>query len=250
MLRVLVSPETVGNQTITIRDPSTLHHLTRVLRASVGDRIECVDGQGRRYLGAITRGDARHLSVTVASSAQDPPDPVRIVVAPALIKAGRFDWLIEKATELGAHRIQPLLTQRTAVRCSDASGEGKLARWRRIAREAAVQCGRATLPEVAAPQPFDVVVPAFAEASLILIPTLETDGASLPQIMASRPDAASIILLVGPEGDFTPEEVQQAMRRGAQPVSLGRLTLRSETAAIAGLAMLQPWLRRDAGCRR
>ena len=119
------------------------------------------------------------------------------------------------------------------------SGQRKCARWRRIAQEAAKQCGRATIPTVDVPCRFEDVLPRLDQAPLILIPTLAVDTQPLSEVLHAHRGANAVVALIGPEGDFSRREVEAAVARGAQPVSLGRLTLRSETAAVATLAVLR-----------
>jgi 16S rRNA (uracil1498-N3)-methyltransferase len=160
-------------------------------------------------------------------------------LAQALIKPERFDWVVQKATELGVDRVTPLVTERTLVRPMRDSAQRKLTRWQRIAREAAMQCGRSSIPAIDVAQPFDQFAPSLARYSLVLMPTISVTARPLNAELEGLKEAAAAMTLIGPEGDFTLEEVALAQRYGARAVSLGRLTLRSETAAIATLAILQ-----------
>ena len=252
MPRVFVSPENITASRITIDEPSTVHHLQTVLRVAVGDRLTCVDGCGREYEGAVVACDARHLTLRVEASRPSVEVGPSLWLAHGIPKGARFDWAIEKATELGAARIVPLLTRHTVVRMTVAGSASKVARWQRLAAAAARQCHRAVIPAIDSPQSFHAFLAMLPLESVILMPTLQIAAPSLSDTLKRLSRAVAgpaapcreasehpIILLIGPEGDFSKEEVALAQAHGAQPVSLGSLTFRSETAAIATLAMVR-----------
>jgi 16S rRNA (uracil1498-N3)-methyltransferase len=237
--RILIRPEDLHGRTAVIQDAKALHHLLHVLRTKPGDAVECFDGTGRSYRGRVARATRRELVVEVRDVREEPSAGSTVTVAAALIRAQRFEWMIQKVTELGARRIVPLLTERTLVRPgADRSGD-RLRRWRRIAEEAAQQCGRATVPPVEAPVRFAQFLAPLAPEEVLLVPTLAASTVPLRQALARRPGASPAVVAVGPEGDFTPGELVAAQRAGGILVSLGRLTLRSETAAVAALAGVQ-----------
>ena len=240
MPRVLIPPHAIHGDSITITDDSTLHHLLHVLRLSVGDRLECFDGQGRIYAGSVIRRARRELTVTIDRTTEESPAPVAITLAQALIKPERFEWAIQKATELGVARLMPMMTSRTAVR-PRAERAQRLARWQRIAEEASSQCGRATVPIIEEPQAFERILEQLRGRPAILFTLLE--GSPLEEHLLDLKGACEAAILIGPEGDFSPEEVALATQRGIRTARLGGLVLRSETAAIATLAILQHALR-------
>lgn len=238
MHRVFVPPEAIRGHQVIVNDPAACHHLRDVLRVRPGDRLECCDGQGRRYVGPILRASSRELVVAIERADHEPPPPVAFTLAQALIKPQRFEWVIQKATELGVAQILPLYTARTMSR-PVAHGAGlRGARWQRIAREAAAQCGRATIPLVGAPRPFAAAVEALGGQPALML-TLADEGLPLREAGRRLRRAAEATIFIGPEGDFTPEEIQVATRHGVCAVRLQHLILRSETAAIAALAILQ-----------
>jgi 16S rRNA (uracil1498-N3)-methyltransferase len=239
MQRVVVPPGAVTRDVVTITDPDELHHLRGVLRVKVGDRLECFDGTGSAYAGRITRCTRRSLVVEIRERFREPVQPVNLTLAQALIKPERFEWVIQKATELGVDRLVPLITERSVVRVASARVEQRLARWRRIAQEAAAQCGRSTLPLLDAPRSVEELLPSLPSGARVLMPTLSAEAVPLKDTLTAWDGAGSVAVLIGPEGDFTPHEVLLAERAGARLVSLGRLTLRSETAAVATLSILQ-----------
>jgi 16S rRNA (uracil1498-N3)-methyltransferase len=239
MHRVLVAPQSVRHDRITITDPADLHHLIRVLRVRPGEPIECFDGAGRRFAGTILRATPRLLEVSVLERGRPAPPAVRLTLVQALIRPERFEWVLQKATELGVERIVPLVTERVRIRLPADREPAKRVRWRRIMQEAAAQCGQPALPKLAAPQTLHEWLESSGAGERVLIATLEAGTVPLREALRGMSAAASAAILIGPEGDFTPEEVALARRRGAQPISLGRLTLRAETAAITAIAVMR-----------
>ena len=238
MPRVLIDARAVRDGSIAIRDPDTLHRLLRVLRMKVGDALECFDGAGHRYAGRVAHCARQSMVIDVAQRIDEAPPALRVTLAQGLIRPERFDWVIQKATELGVERVTPLITAHTVIRLANDQCERKVARWTRIAEEAAQQCGRATIPVIDAPQRFDRFVPTLTSYSGAVMPTLSAASRPLNQQLQDLDHWSSVAALIGPEGDFTREECLLAQRYGASLVSLGRLTLRSETAAVALLAIL------------
>ena len=238
MRRVLISPRDIRDGSIVISSPNELHHLRDVLRVQVGESLECFDGQGQTFTGRVIRLNRRSATVQIIDRSEQAQGRT-IGLAVALIKPERFDWLIQKATELGVERIHPLVTHRTITRPSAEQGERRRERWQRIAEEAAKQCGRATVPILNPPTPFETFLAGAKPPTTLLIPTRSAHAVSLDDAVKAIGSEQSVTILIGPEGDFTPEEVALAQTHGARPVFLGPLTLRSETAAIAALAILQ-----------
>ncbi len=220
-----------------MREPERVHHLVRVLRVKLGEMLECFDGRGHGYRGPITHVNHSAVTVDIAERRQEPPPRVPVTLAQALIKPEQFEWAVQKATELGVARILPLVCARSVAQGTGAS-EQRLTRWRRIAEEAAAQSGRCTVPVLEIPQEFHEALDAGASGLRLLL-TLAEPGTSLRALAPQVTAAQAVTILIGPEGDFTPEEVAVAKRSGARVVSLGQATLRSETAAVAVLALVQ-----------
>ncbi len=212
-------------------------HCSRVMRKQPGDKIEIFDGAGRVGICEITHVSKSEVQAKITSETRLESFKTAIHLLPALIKAEPFEWLLEKAVELGATSIQPVITERTVIHLDAAQTEKKLAKWRRHMIEAAKQCHTPFLPELKAPIAFAVSLSISAE--LKLIPALSEQSRTLKQITP----ASSVAVLIGPEGDFTSEEEQQAQQAGFQPITLGPLVLRAETAVIATLAILGHELR-------
>jgi 16S rRNA (uracil1498-N3)-methyltransferase len=181
----------------------------------------------------------------VIHSAKTPPLPCRIVLAQAVPKGKNMDLIIQKATELGAAEIAPLLSERTVVRIEDEQGEAeaKRAKWQAIAIEAAKQCGQNWLPTIGLPKsPKEFLAERAKDFDLLWIASLQPDArhprAWLRDFAPPAAAPKSALVLVGPEGDFTPAEVAMAKAAGCRPITLGPIVLRTETAAIYCLSVL------------
>lgn len=213
-------------------DSPWYRYLSRVVRVRVGDRLRVLDGEGGERDAVITDIDRRRLAFEVdARRRLHAVDPL-LILSPALIPAKRFDWLVEKATELGVDVIEPLLTARGEVPFPDRDLPDRLARWRRKADEAVRQCGRALAPEIRPPRRFDALISASTDA-LCLLASPEGDDAPPP-----LPARGVVRLLIGPEGGWSPAEQAQAREAAVLPFRFARHVLRVETAAIAGTAIL------------
>jgi len=215
-------------------------HCCRVMRKQPGDTIEIFDGGGRVAVCEITRVTKSEVQAQITAETRLESFQTAIHLLPALIKAEPFEWLLEKAVELGAVSIQPVITERTVIHLDASQTEKKLTKWRRHMIESAKQCHTPFLPELKAPIAFAASLKLAADFKLI--PALSEHGRTLKQALpSSKP--ASVAVLIGPEGDFTAEEEAQAFAAGFVPITLGPLVLRAETAAIATLAILGHELR-------
>ncbi len=206
-------------------------HLTRVCRRATGDRVEIFDGLGFATAALII--EARGESVVLQAEGEPLPgaEPTfRVTLATAVPKGDRFDWIVEKATELGVERLIPVVAERSVVIPRDS----KLDRLRRSIVEAAKQCRRSRLMDLAPPMEWNRMLDSFAD-----LPRFLADPAGLaPSDWPSLPRGREVVLAVGPEGGFTPEEVEQAAAAGWVSILLGCHTLRIETAGLAGRAEL------------
>jgi len=238
MHRVFILPGAIHGDHITVDDPRDVHHLLRVLRVNVQEPLECFDGTGTVYRGRISRCALSSVTMAVERRSHQPPPQPRLRLAQALIQPQRFEWLLQKVTELGVGQVIPLVTERTVVRRAQDCSRQRLLRWRRIASDAALQCGRALLPVVEAPTQFADFVKTLA-ASPAIMPTLVEPSAPLDTHLKQLTGHGQIVVLIGPEGDFTPEEVALARRHGVRTATLGHATLRSETAALVTVTILQ-----------
>lgn len=220
-------------------DAAEAHHLGRVLRLGPGATVEAIDGRGRLYVVRLAVLERTGGWGTIqARLAPRTESPCAITLAPAVLKGDRMDWLVQKATELGVARLVPVETARSVVRRSEAPA-GRAARWARIAREAVKQCGRVVVPAVTAPRGLAEVLAEEAPRHAAAWLFSETGGAPLGEVARTARALPDLLLLVGPEGGFTPAEVALAERAGARVVSLGPRILRAESAAVTAVALCQ-----------
>lgn len=234
MAGFLVDPADVQESTLVLRGEEA-HHLARVRRHRQGEVVEVVDGAGSWYqvrIESLGRGEVR---AQILDRQQDRGEsPVRLTLAAALVKGQRFDFLVEKATELGVAELVPLLTERGVVQ---PGSEHKPARWEHLARAALKQCGRSRLPLIAAPVALGEVVRAGVEDGQQVLLAIPTGGEELRCCLEGQ-EAGRVILAVGPEGGFSPGEVAAARRLGARVLSWGKRVLRSETAGMVLAALV------------
>lgn len=243
-------------------DEPAAHHLLRVLRRGIGDEIEVFDGQGRCWRAQVA--STKPATVTLqAPLPAEPPLRLRLGLAQCLSTAEKMDWTIEKAVELGVSHIVPLLSARSVVKLDGARAEKRVQHWQRLVVAAAMQCGRSRLPEIAPIQPVgtwlaSLPAPQAHERRWVLSPLAESSlmaqagalaaqaGTRLPKdqdrpddATASEADAPTAWLLCGPESGLAETEVDQALSQGWQPALLGPRVLRTETAGLVGLTVLQ-----------
>jgi 16S rRNA (uracil1498-N3)-methyltransferase len=215
-------------------------HLTRVLRVEAGQRYEISDNRNV-YLAEVDTARKEHVTFRTLEKLAAPAPTVRLVLCAALIKFDRFEWMIEKATELGVSQMVPVETIRSE-RGLERAAHKRVERWRRIALEASQQSRRAFLPEVSEPEPLSDALSreAIYRFALDENPAARPLNAALP---ATRDPQDTVAMLIGPEGGWTDEERAQFTGAGWSPVSLGPLILRAETAALAALAIVNSaWL--------
>ena len=237
MGRVFVRPEAVQGERVRF-DAAEAHHLRRVLRLRAGALVEATDGAGRVYrvrLMALDPGGA--WGAIEAASCPAAESPCAITLAQAWLKGDRMRWLVQKATELGVARIIPVESAR-AVRRPGQAGAPPGDRWQRIAREAVKQCGRVVVPVIDSPRPLAAVLAEAPhhDAAWLFAPD---GGEPLDAMARATGHPARMLLLVGPEGGFAREEVDQAREAGLRLVSLGTRVLRGESAGLTAVALCQ-----------
>jgi 16S rRNA (uracil1498-N3)-methyltransferase len=222
---------------------SEAHHAQNVLRLAPPDKVVLFNGLGREITATIVSSAAGEIHLRKLHEAQTQPLRCRITLGQAIPKGKNMDLIVQKAVEIGAAEIAPLLSDRTVVRLDEESAASKQAKWQSVAIEAAKQCGQNWLPHV---QPPRTLVQFFQEPrrfDLQLIGSLQADAVHLKKILAEycaehgdRP--SSVLMLVGPEGDFTPAELSLARSQGCRPITLGPVVLRVETASIYCLSII------------
>ncbi|MFZ5523244.1 MAG: 16S rRNA (uracil(1498)-N(3))-methyltransferase [Pseudomonadota bacterium] len=217
--------------------PEAAHHAARVLRLREGDAVEIFDGNGNECRGQIAEINGKRVVIgNLAATITDRESKLRVLLAQALSSSEKMDWVIQKATELGVTEIQPLDTERSVARLSADRITKRLEHWQQVAISACEQCGRNVLPQIHAPLDIMVWLQQMrntADTKLILLP----EGAASLNTQARPP--GKVALLIGAEGGFTRAESDTALRCGFTPIRMGTHVLRTETAAIAGLAALQ-----------
>lgn len=215
-------------------EPGPSQHLSRALRMQPGDSLVLFDGNGGQYPAVISTVNKKTVVATTAAfEAVELESGLELQLGIALSRGDRMDWVVQKATELGVSSIAPLLSARSEVRLKGDRLEKKLRHWQQIAISACEQCGRNRIPQVLPPQDLESWVKATeTDLKLVLHPTADTGDKT-----TSAP--GSIALLIGPEGGLANEEVEQATLAGFSPLKLGPRILRTETAPLAAIAILQ-----------
>jgi 16S rRNA (uracil1498-N3)-methyltransferase len=221
-------------------DVTESHHAFDVLRMNAGDRATVFDGFGNEAEVELFKRGKSGTELRKVSLSRSTPLPCRITLAQAIPKGKNMELIIEKATELGVAEIAPLMSERTVVRGSEGDHVRKQAKWQRTAVEACKQCGQNFLPRVAQPCTPRAFFERNGRFDLMLVGSLQADARPFKQVIAEcgakRPK--SVLILVGPEGDFTPAEVALAKSHGCRPITLGPIILRTETAAIYCVSVL------------
>jgi len=244
--RFYISPENWNPDTLALTG-SEAHHARDVLRMKRGEKLVLFNGGGREITAEIINACSSEIRLRKLHEAETPPLRCRIVLGQAIPKGKNMELIVQKAVEIGAAEIEPIISDRTVVQVDFESAAQKQTKWRQIAIEAAKQCGQNWLPRVRAPRKlpefFDAVEKDNARFDLRLIGSLQPDAQHLKKILADyssqhehRPQ--SVLMLIGPEGDFTPAELALARRHGCRPITLGPIILRVETAAIYCLSVL------------
>lgn len=221
-----------GKRTVTLASDEA-RHLREVLRLKAGDEVQVFDGEGKEFRAAVSqaRREFAELEIRDEIDAMRPESPLELTLAVALLKGEKFDLVVQKGTELGVNQFVPLITRYADIRLRDeADGAKRVARWQRIALEATKQSGRAVVPRVTMPVPFESVI---RDNSCLLFS--ERDGQSLD----TDSKLLTVTAIIGSEGGWSDEELDQARTSGVPIVTLGGRILRSETAAIATAALLQ-----------
>jgi 16S rRNA (uracil1498-N3)-methyltransferase len=230
------------------------HHARDVLRLQPNDRLAVFDGRGREATAEVAALDREVVRIRLLQQSVTPSLGARITLAQAIPKGKNMDLIVQKAVEIGAAEIFPLLSARTVVQLDTETAAQKQAKWQTIALEAAKQCGQNWLPQIHTPQsPNDFFANEDAAAfDLRLIGSLQPGAMHLKKILSEYAQSHAgtrpkkVLMLVGPEGDFTPAEIALARSQGCQPLTLGPIILRVETAAIYCLSILSYELLGDA----
>lgn len=242
MHRFYLPPDQINGSALVLEDREA-HHGLQVLRLRPSERVVVLDGAGHEYSCEVSKAERRSIHLAVRQKTVVARLPYEITLVQGVPKGKLFESIVQKATELGVARIVPLLSERVTSHLDSETAESKLEKWRLTAVEAIKQCGSAWLPVIdrpvrprdylARPEPYD----------LNLIASLQPDSQHPREYFRriageGKRRPRSICLWVGPEGDFTPAELNAAQSAGALPITLGKLVLRCETAAVYGLSVL------------
>ncbi len=251
MHRFFVAPELLKQINIDVQLPKELAHQVRdVIRLGIGEQLLLLDNSGDEVLATVARINKVSVDVHLIERRSGRSEPaVRIILCQGMLKSTRFEWILEKGTELGVSVFSPIICRRSMAGLEDA-GSSKIQRWQRIIQEAAEQSGRSRLPELLPIRPLAEALNNISHGALAIMPWEEEHALTLHDVLSAsiRPaknvgatlavnrSSSTVILFIGPEGGLMAEEVALAQRQGVQVVTLGDRILRAETAAIATVA--------------
>lgn len=240
--RFYISPEQ-WNPSALILHGSEAHHCIDVLRLNIGARVIVFDGCGTETTNEIIKIGKVQVQLKTLLVSKSEPLRCALTLAQAVPKGKNMDLILQKATELGVSRIVPLLSERTVVQLKEEEARKRRKKWQQVVIEAAKQCGQNWLPEVAAPVTPEQFFAELGRYETPLIASLQANAQSFRTVFADFRErhgrrSTSALILIGPEGDFTPAESSLARIAGCIPVTLGPIVLRTETAAIYSLSVL------------
>lgn len=234
-----VPPQCVTPPTIAISG-DLLIHLRDSLRMTAGEVVIFGNGAGYRYRTEITTVTKQVLSGQILETINQPtPRSPTLILGQSLLKGEKMDWVIQKATELGTRELIPIESQHSVVQLKADRVEHQLIRWQRIALEATQQSEQWHVPTIAKPQSLSSLLKSRTPDTLTLMLTERKNGRSVQAIALPQDRSSSILVLIGPEGGWSKEELEIATQRGVEPITLGQQILRAETAAIATISILQ-----------
>lgn len=242
-------PKNCAGETLRL-DGREAHHALKVLRVKYGELVAVLDGVGNEFLCTVENCSRDAVTLSVSLKNFIPAPACQITLLQALPKGKIIESIIQKSVELGAHRIVPILSERVVAQLDGESGEHKREKWQQVAIEAIKQCGAAWLPEIEAPVTIGQFLARKEKFDLSLVGSLQKERrhprAIFREFEAKQkraPQGAGV--WIGPEGDFTLDELKAIQDSGAAPISLGKLVLRVETAAVYCLSVLNYELQRD-----
>lgn len=222
-------------------DETESRHLTAVMRARSGDRIEVLDGEGHLGVAEVVAPHKKRTVIRLLSRTAAAPFTPRRILAQALVREQQMDWLIQKAVELGVHEIWPMRTEHAVVKIRPEAAARKAARWQAIALAACKQSGNPWLPRIAPVRDLAEVLAARPAEAAACFGALQEGAVPLPAFFSRlrSENCPQVLLFIGPEGDFSSTEVATLRAAGVQPVTFGPIVFRVETAALFSLSCLQ-----------
>lgn len=238
MHRFFITPHEIKGDRVTIAG-GDFHHITRVLRLGPGDKIVAILPQEKEFTVEIVLVGPDRLVGRILGQARPLAEPpVEVTLAQALVKGDKFDYIIQKATELGVAQFIPFQAEHSVVRLDEEKAEERRLRWQKIAREAAEQSGRLSLPLVREVTTLPQILEAAGSYDLGLFLWEKEEEQGLKRVLQSARGARRLLLVVGPEGGFSRSEAALAREKGLKPVSLGPRILRTETAGPVAVALV------------
>jgi len=248
MHRFYLPPERCADAILRL-DGREAHHALHVLRLKRGEPITVLDGVGNEFLCAVKDGSRDAVTLSVSLKNFTPPLPCSITLLQAVPRGKIIESIIQKAVELGVRRIVPLLTEHVVTHLGEKDRANKRDKWQQVAIESIKQCGAAWLPEIETPTTLEEFLEREDEFDLSLVGSLQSDRRHPRECLGGFQAKhgrlpQSVGVWIGPEGDFTPNELKAIQTSGALPISLGQLVLRVETAAIYCLSILNYELNR------
>lgn len=233
MTRFFIAADQIKDDLVTLEGDDR-HHLLNVLRQGIGAELIVINGKGEEFLVEVIEVNPETVTGKIVHQQERRTEPkVRITLVQSLPKADKFEWILQKNTELGVSRFQPVFSERSNIKLDQATQERKQERWNKIIREAAEQSGRQIVPVLEPVRRWNEMLAGSPGTGLVLIPWEGETVQSLKHVLERQPGTPeSVKVLIGPEGGFSLKEVEEARDKGAVPVTLGPRILRTETAGL------------------
>jgi len=239
MYRFYCQDADFSRPSVVITDTHEIHHIKDVLRLKKGSLVQIFNARSQQADVVIEQVNEAAIHARVKTVRQNEETQAKVILACAPPKKGKFEFIIEKCTELGVDVIIPLKTKRTEVVFSDDKWPGKFKRFESVAVNAAKQSKRSRVPQVHPMMPLPQVLQNLDPNGLHVFPSLHHHPKHIAQVLLKADKQKPVTIFIGPEGDFTPDEVALAIKHGCVPVSLGETVLKVETAAIASVALVK-----------
>lgn len=243
MAKFFIDPKNIDEKYIYLREKNDLHHLVKVLRSKVGDEIEVSDGSTWEYITVIDDIFEDEAVLKIVDKQKFATEPkTRVTLYQGVPKGQKMELIIQKTVELGIDTITPVFMERTVVE-DHGKFDKKIERWQKISDEAVKQCKRGMIPEITGKLTYKEMLNELKNFDLVLIPYEDEEGTTIKDVLREysedrKFEDTKVAVIIGPEGGFTEKEVKDAIDNGAKSVTLGKTTLRTETAGIAALAMI------------
>ncbi len=244
MKRFFCPAQDIKKDKARITDKTQIHHLVNVLRLKVGDPILLFDGSGEDYICKIESIDKDCMNMNVEKRSIKKSNVGSITLACALTRRSKFDYIVEKTTELGASKIIPVITERSIVKIDEKDIVSKTEHWQRIAFNASQQSRQDTITQVLPPADFNTSITLAKDYDLALFATLENGSKTLFELLKNKKNFQNVIIFIGPEGDFSKQEVELAKKNGCSIVKLLNTILKVDTACIYSIGMISTFLSR------